>query len=70
MKVGNDICIHGTQREKERDKKIVKRESERSVNSEKEMESQSPRSIDYIEGRRVTFLLIDFCENRATAFTC
>lgn len=45
------------------------REGERPGSGGRETESQSPRSVDYIEGRRVTFLLVDFCENRATALT-
>lgn len=51
-----------------RERRKQPRETERR-NSGKEMERYSPRSIDYIEGRRVTFLLVDFYENRATAFT-
>jgi len=54
---------------RERERRKTGRDRERPSSSGKEMENQSPRSIDYIEGRRVTFLLVDFCENRAMAFT-
>lgn len=62
---GEHTYTHAVCNERKREKKSW----ERPGNSGKEIENQSPRSVDYIEGRRVTFLLVDFCENRAMAFT-
>lgn len=66
-------CTRTGRNERKRDREREgensrKRGTDLSV-AKKRRRSQSPRSTDYIEGRRVTFLLVDFCENRATAFT-